>query len=136
MKISHLIAIGVIGVAVAVIVTTAGDAGTYLDFAGARDLFRQGDLKQVHVVGELKKDASGNVEGMEMGADRVSFSFLLLDDKKKEERVYCNEPMPQDLIRSEKIVVVGHYENNQFLAKKILLKCPSKYENKEIKNNQ
>lgn len=136
MKISHLIAIGVIGVAIAVIVTTAGDASTYLDFAGARDLFRQGDLKQIHVVGELKKDGSGNVEGMEMGPDRVSFSFLLLDDKKKEERVYCNEPMPQDLIRSEKIVVVGHYENNQFLAKKILLKCPSKYENKEIKNNQ
>ncbi|PGH41922.1 MAG: cytochrome C biogenesis protein [Candidatus Nephrothrix sp. EaCA] len=136
MKISFLIAIGVIIAAIAVIVTTAGDASAYLDFSGARALAQQGNEKQIHVVGELKKDAAGNIQGMETGADRVSFSFLLLDEQKKEERVYCLEPMPQDLIRSEKIVVIGRYENDKFLAKKILLKCPSKYENKEIKKSQ
>lgn len=136
MKISFLIAIGVIIAAIAVIVTTAGDASAYLDFSGARALAQQGNEKQIHVVGELKKDAAGNIQGMEIGADRVSFSFLLLDEQKKEERVYCLEPMPQDLIRSEKIVVIGRYENDKFLAKKILLKCPSKYENKEIKKSQ
>jgi len=136
MKISFLIAIGVIIAAIAVIVTTAGDASAYLDFSGARALAQQGNEKQIHVVGELKKDAAGNIQGMETGADRVSFSFLLLDEQKKEERVYCLEPMPQDLIRSEKIVVIGRYESDKFLAKKILLKCPSKYENKEIKKSQ
>src|SRR6218665_2780808 len=119
MKISFLIAIGVIIAAIAVIVTTAGDASAYLDFSGARALAQQGNEKQIHVVGELKKDAAGNIQGMQIGADRVSFSFLLLDEQKKEERVYCLELKPQVIIPSEKILVIGRNEKDKFLGNKI-----------------
>ena len=50
----------------------------------------------------------------------------------KEQKVYYNEPMPPDFTRSEKVVVIGNYQNNDFVARKILLKCPSKYQEEKI----
>jgi cytochrome c-type biogenesis protein CcmE len=40
--------------------------------------------------------------------------------------------MPPDFTRSEKVVVIGNYQNNAFVARKILLKCPSKYQEEKI----
>jgi len=40
--------------------------------------------------------------------------------------------MPPDFLRSEKVVVNGNYQNSQFIAKKILLKCPSKYQEQKL----
>ena len=34
---------------------------------------------------------------------------------------------------SEQVVVIGGYENNTFVADDILLKCPSKYTEENIK---
>jgi cytochrome c-type biogenesis protein CcmE len=36
-------------------------------------------------------------------------------------------------MRSEKVVVIGHYTPDFFLAEKILLKCPSKYQDNSLK---
>jgi cytochrome c-type biogenesis protein CcmE len=80
----------------------------------------------------LPKDGTGQVIGIEKSTDNLSFSFLLLDDKNKEQKVFYNEPMPPDFLRSEKVVVIGNYENSQFIAKKILLKCPSKYQEQKL----
>jgi cytochrome c-type biogenesis protein CcmE len=41
--------------------------------------------------------------------------------------------MPPDFLLSEQIVVIGGYENNKFVANEILLKCPSKYTEEDIK---
>jgi cytochrome c-type biogenesis protein CcmE len=41
--------------------------------------------------------------------------------------------MPPDLQRSEQVVVIGSFREDVFVADKILLKCPSKYEEEEIK---
>jgi cytochrome c-type biogenesis protein CcmE len=41
--------------------------------------------------------------------------------------------MPPDFTRSEKVVVVGSYHNDLFVADKILLKCPSKYQENKLK---
>jgi cytochrome c-type biogenesis protein CcmE len=91
-----------------------------------------GNKTQIHVVGDLKKDALGNIIGLEKSQDNLSFSFLLIDESGKEQKVYYNEPMPPDFARSEKVVVIGGYQNNTFLANKILLKCPSKYQEEKI----
>jgi cytochrome c-type biogenesis protein CcmE len=56
----------------------------------------------------------------------------LIDEEQKEQKVYYNEPMPPDFARSEKVVVIGGYQNNAFVANKILLKCPSKYQEEKI----
>ena len=36
--------------------------------------------------------------------------------------------MPDGFKNSEKIVVTGSFNNDLFVAEKILMKCPSKYE--------
>jgi cytochrome c-type biogenesis protein CcmE len=132
MKKSHIIIIVVIAVAIGIIVTTAGDASTYVNFDQAHEMALTGKKKHIHVVGQLKKDGVGNVIGLQEGADKVSFSFILVDDTGKEQRVEFDEPMPADLLRSEKVVVIGGYEGESFIASKIILKCPSKYQEQNV----
>ena len=132
MKKTHIIAILVIASAIAIILTTAGDASTYVSFEQAFQMASAGNTNNIHVVGELKKDASGTIVGIESGADRLSFSFVLIDEAKREQTVYYNEPMPPDFTRSEKIVVIGGFQGDRFVASKILLKCPSKYQENKL----
>jgi cytochrome c-type biogenesis protein CcmE len=132
MKKSHIIAIIVIAAAIGIIISTTRDASSYVSFDQAYQLASSGSKTQIHVVGDLKKDAQGNIIGMEKSADKLSFSFILVDENQKEQKVIYNEPMPADFTRSEKVVVIGGYQNNVFLASKILLKCPSKYQEEKI----
>ncbi len=132
MKKSHIIAIVVIAAAIAIIISTAGDASTYVNFNQAYEMASTGNTTSIHVVGELKKDSNGNIVGMEKSADNLSFSFTLVDDNNKEQKVYYNEPMPPDFARSEKVVVIGSYQGENFVANKILLKCPSKYQDQKL----
>ena len=132
MKKSHILILVVIGAAIAIIVSTAGDASTYVTFEEAQAMSTSGNNKEIHVVGELKKDANGQIIGIEEGADKVSFSFIMIDDKGREQKVYYNQPMPADFTRSEKVVVIGNYDHDDFNASKILLKCPSKYQEQKI----
>jgi cytochrome c-type biogenesis protein CcmE len=133
MKKSYLIAVFIIVAAIAIIVATAGDASTYVDFDQAYQLAESGKTSSIHVVGSLRKDAEGNIIGLEKSADRLSCSFLLVDEKNKEQMVIYNEPVPADFGKSEKIVVIGEYKGSQFVAEKILLKCPSKYQEQKLK---
>jgi cytochrome c-type biogenesis protein CcmE len=132
MKKSHILVIVVIAAAIGILITTAGDASTYVGFGEAYQMATAGNKKQIHVVGELKKDPSGTIVGIEQGRDLVSFSFVMVDDNGKEQRVFYNQPMPQDFTKSEKVVVVGSYEGDTFQASKILLKCPSKYQEQKV----
>lgn len=132
MKKSYIIALVVIAAAIAIIVQTAGESSTYVTFDQAFQLASNGSSKSIHVVGELKKDASGEITGIYPGADKVSFSFLLIDANGKEQEVVYHEPMPPDFKRSEKVVVIGSYHNDTFVANKILLKCPSKYVDEKL----
>jgi cytochrome c-type biogenesis protein CcmE len=132
MKKSHILIIVVIAVAVGLLISTADDASTYVDFGEAYQLASSGNTKDIHVVGELKKDAQGHVTGIEEGADKVSFSFIMVDENGKEQKVDYREPMPADFMRSEKVVVIGNYSGDTFHASKILLKCPSKYQEQKV----
>lgn len=125
-----------IAVAVMVIVSTAGDASTYVSFGEAYELASEGNNNKLHVVGQLKKDANGEVIGIETSPDMLAFSFLMVDQNNFEQKVIYNEPMPMDFLRSEQVVVVGAYKNQTFVADKILMKCPSKYQEEEIKVGQ
>jgi cytochrome c-type biogenesis protein CcmE len=107
MKKSHIFAIAIIGVAIVIIISTAGDSSTYVNFDEAYQLASNGSTSSIHVVGELTKDADGKITGIE-------------------------KPMPPDFLRSEKVVIIGSYRNDLFVAKKILLKCPSKYQEQKL----
>ena len=132
MKKSHLLGIVVIAVAIMVIISTAGDASSYVTFKEAQELATNGDAKKIHVVGKLKKDAEGEVQGIETSEDKQSFSFMMVDENNIEQKVYFLNTMPADFMRSEQVVVVGSYHDETFLADKILMKCPSKYQDETI----
>jgi cytochrome c-type biogenesis protein CcmE len=132
MKKSHILGIVVIAIAVFVIISTAGDASTYVNFEEAKALYDSGNNKKVHVVGQLKKNEQGDIEGIQPGDDMLTVSFLMVDNNHKTSRVFYNKPMPPDLKQSEQVVVVGHFKDDVFMANQILLKCPSKYEEKKI----
>lgn len=132
MKKSHILAIVVIAVAIGIIVSTAGDASTYVNFNQAYEMAATGNTTSIHVVGQLKKDQNGQVLGLKNAPDNLSFSFILVDDNGREQSVFYNEPMPPDFTRSENVVVIGGYQGENFVANKILLKCPSKYQEEGV----
>lgn len=134
MKRGHIIGLGIIGVAIIIIITSIGDASTYESFSTAKSMAINGNTEAIHVVGQLKKDSQGEVVGIEVGQDKTSFTFLMVDNDGVEQQVYYNEPVPADFIRSEQVVVIGTYKTEEmFVADKILMKCPSKYQETDVK---
>ncbi|MEX2511873.1 MAG: cytochrome c maturation protein CcmE [Cyclobacteriaceae bacterium] len=134
MKKGHIIGLGIIAVAIMIIVTSIGDASTYESFSTAKQMAENGNDQSIHVVGELKKDASGQIVGLEIDEEKTSFTFTMVDSDGMEQNVYYNEPVPADFIRSEQVVVIGSYKSKEiFVADKILMKCPSKYQETEVK---
>ncbi len=135
MKISHIIAIVVIGIAIAVIVSTAGDASSYVSFKEAIAMENDGDDTKVHIVGKLKKSQQGEIQGMVYvpQLDPNYFEFQLVDQNNEIKKVVFPNPKPQDFERSEQVVVIGSMKKGVFVCDKILMKCPSKYQETEIK---
>ena len=138
MKKTHIIGIIIIALAIGIIMSTAGDASVYVSFKEAKELAEEGNNKKVHVVGRLKKDPAGHILGMQYDpvTDPNYFTFILSDTNKIEQQVVYYNPMPQDFERSEQVVITGNMQKNVFVADKILLKCPSKYVEKEIKQEE
>ncbi len=135
MKKGHIIGLGIIAVAITIIITSIGDASTYESFSSAKAMAVSGNDKAIHVVGELKKDANGNVVGLRVSEEKTSFTFIMVDNDGYEQEVYYNEPVPADFVRSEQVVVIGSYRNEDtFVADKILMKCPSKYQETDIQS--
>lgn len=133
MKKGHLVGIGIIAVAIVIIMTSIGDASSYETFNTALEMKKDGDEKAIHVVGQLKKDAQGEVQGLQVREDKTSFTFVLVDNEGTEQEVFYNEPVPADFTRSESVVVIGSYKNEEiFIADKILMKCPSKYQETDM----
>lgn len=132
MKKTHLFLIGIIAVAVMIIVSTAGDASSYVTFQEAKAMSEAGKTKKIHVVGELPKSENGQVLGIQPSPDMLTFSFDMVDQNNEVQRVYYNQPMPTDFLRSEQVVVIGSYKQDKFVADKILMKCPSKYQETEL----
>ena len=133
MKKSHILGIVIIGVAIAIIISTTGDASSYMSFNEAMEMAEKGNPSLIHVVGTLKKDDEGAIVGLQPSENKLSFTFIMVDKNNQEQEVYYNEPMPADFFRSEQVVVIGSYHDNSFVADQILLKCPSKYQEKEVK---
>ena len=133
MKKSHIMGIVVIAMAMGIILTTAGDASSYVTFEEAKRRGSDGDRSKIHVVGKLKKTESDEVMDITPSKDQLSFTFVMLDENEAEQKVFYPNPIPQDFDRSEQVVVVGSYQKDLFVADKILLKCPSKYQGEEIK---
>jgi len=133
MKNTSALSLVFISIMIIIIITTFGDASTYVSFSEAKSLYSSGNFSKIHVVGKLNKNSNDKIVGIKKGDDMLSFTFEMVDEKGKKENVFYGEPMPPDFLLSEQIVVIGSYNNNQFIADEILLKCPSKYTEDNVK---
>jgi cytochrome c-type biogenesis protein CcmE len=92
-------------------------ASTFTDFATAK---KEG--KTVHVIGKwvnrdiAKFDNANNYN-----------SFYVEDSLKNVQQVHYYGTLTGDLSQADKIDIVGKYKGDVFVAEKIHLKCPSKY---------
>lgn len=125
MKKIHIVFIVVIAVAIAAIMSTVADSSTYSTFA---DAAKNPDT-EYHVVGKLNKEKALEYNP-EVNANL--FSFYMKDNSGTELKVEFKGTKPQDFERSEQIVITGKATGNVFHADKILMKCPSKYNNGQV----
>lgn len=121
MKRSHIIAIVIIAVAVAMLVGSMMDSSTYANVSQAAA--EPGE--EFHVVGTL--DRSQPVV-YEPSVNSGLTEFSINDLEGRNCRVKLAMPKPNDLDRSERVVLIGSMgTDGTFHAKDMLLKCPSKY---------
>ena len=120
MKKTHIIGIVIIAVSIGVMLSALSDSTTYADFSMAN----ANPGTEYHVVGELDKtfdavyDPANNPD---------EFRFSMIDRNGMAQSVVLHKAKPQDFERAEQIVLIGKTEGEEFHAKEILMKCPSKY---------
>ncbi|HHX75031.1 MAG TPA: cytochrome c maturation protein CcmE [Firmicutes bacterium] len=102
--------------AAGIIVTARGAMSTYVTFAEARESGRSSQVKGLAVAGTAEE------------LDDNSFSFHMQDDSGEIIPVVARVKMPANLFEADSVVVTGRFEGDVFVAGKILVKCPSKYE--------
>lgn len=126
MKKTQILGLIAIAIAIAALITIAGDASTYTDFATS---IEQSNSNH-QIVGTLRADQPIVYNPEE---DANSFSFYMKDKKGMTQKVVCLQEKPQDFERSEEIVLTGKMQDGVFVAHHIQLKCPSKYQDEAIK---
>ena len=80
MKNTSAISIVFISIIVIIIISTFGDASTYVTFSKAKDVYESGSLTKFHVVGKLNKDEDNNIQGLMKSDDKMSFTFQMIDE--------------------------------------------------------
>ena len=121
-----------LSISIIIVISTFADASTYVSFSDAKSLYSVGKKSPIHVVGRLIKNEKNQVIGIKKSDDNLSFSFEMIDEEGTIENVFYGEPMPPDFILSDQVVVIGSYNDKRFIAKEILLKCPSKYTEDQV----
>ena len=119
MKKIHIIGIVIIALSVGVIISTISDSSTYTGFEQAFG----NPGTEVQVVGVLDPEGELNYDPEKS----PYFTFTLIDKQGKEEVVKFKGSKPQDFERADQVVITGQYVDGEFIASKILMKCPSKY---------
>jgi cytochrome c-type biogenesis protein CcmE len=135
MKLPQIILLIAIAFGIGIIVSVSLDVSTYRTFKEAQEMAEKNDKSEVHVVGSLLKNAKGEIQGMfyKPTIDPNYFTFPLKDSLGTTMTVVSTNPKPADFDVSEKVVVIGKVNGDKFMASKILLKCPSKYNEAEEK---
>ena len=121
MKKSYIIALIVIAIAFGVILTSLSNNSTYASFKEAGEH----PNNTYHVVGKLDKSKPFLYDPH---VNANVFTFYLVDQNGTECKVTLNKPKPDDFEHSDQIVVIGKAtSSDEFNAKDVLMKCPSKY---------
>ena len=121
MRRSHIIALIIIAVAIAALVGALNDSSSYADLEEAFS----NPQEEFHVVGVLDR-SQPIVYEPSINASLTRFTMTDLTGRSCE--VSLAMAKPNDLERSERLVLIGKAgADGRFMAKDMLLKCPSKY---------
>jgi len=128
MRKSAIIGLITIAICVCFLVSLNADTSSYSTFKEAAK-----DSREFHVMGYWVKE-----QGMYYDAkkDANHFAFHMKDEKGNVNKVVYNGTKPQDFERSEKLVLIGKMKDGTFYASKILMKCPSKYNDNLVEVKQ
>lgn len=128
MKKSAIIGLITIALCVCFLVSLNADTSSYSSFQDAAK-----ESREFHVMGYWEKE-----KGMYYDAEKDAnhFAFFMKDEKGAVNKVVYNGTKPQDFERSEKLVLIGKMEKDTFYASKILMKCPSKYNDNLVEVKQ
>lgn len=124
MRKSAIIGLITIAICIGFLVSLNADTNSYSNFADAAS-----SNKEEHVIGHWEKSKGMHYDALK---DPNHFAFYMKDEKGQVNKVVLNGTKPQDFERSEKLVLIGKMENDTFYASKILMKCPSKYNNNMV----
>jgi len=130
MKKSSIIILFLIGVAIVFLLSTT--TKSYSRYAGFGEAGHYAG-KEFQVVGNLSKDKPLEYDPQ---VNPNLFAFYMKDKEGKEQRVVYHSSKPADFERSEDIVITGSMQGNEFVASKILLKCPSKYDDGKLETTE
>jgi cytochrome c-type biogenesis protein CcmE len=125
MKPFHLILLVLAAVGIATVISMYGNTTQYVAFPDAQRIAEENPGKAVHVVCKLNK-AKPVVYDAQANANRLEFYGF--DSLNNESKVVFTKSKPAQFEQLEKMVLIGTYNKDHFLATEILSKCPSKYE--------
>ncbi|NCS90122.1 MAG: cytochrome c maturation protein CcmE, partial [Ignavibacteria bacterium] len=97
----------------------------------------ESDFTRVVKVDKTVKATGSWVKAKNYEIDKTNrtFSFYMVDEKGNEMKVVYEGTIPNNFESATSVVVTGKYENGSFHAKDILTKCPSKYEDGQVKSS-
>lgn len=126
MKKINIIALVVIAAVMAGILSMVGDFSSYQTFASAEE--KPG--KDFQIIGIL--DTMNHKMEYDPIKDPNHFTFYAKDESGVTKKVVFSGTKPQDFERSERLTMTGRMEGGEFKCSKILMKCPSKYNNDQV----
>ena len=115
----------ILAVAIGYIMSTNMEASTSATFSEAQE----NPEEVFHISGFLMKDMPVEYDALK---DPNYFTFYVKDKEGKVCKVITHQPKQQDFERAETINMYGRAEGEEFIATKVMPKCPSKYKDEEI----
>jgi cytochrome c-type biogenesis protein CcmE len=129
MKKTHIVALVLIAIAIATLISFMGNVTTYETIASAK----QKPGKFVNLIAKIDKSQPMNYDPVK---NPNYLTFTALDTLGNSIPVVYHNSKPTDMEKSERLVLKGKVENGVFECKEILLKCPSKYKDDANANSK
>lgn len=120
MKKTHIVALALIAIAIAALISFMGNVTTYETIASAK----QKPGKFVNLIAKMDKTRPMNYDPIK---NPNYLTFTAIDTLGNSIEVVYHNSKPTDMEKSERLVLKGKVEDGKFECKDILLKCPSKY---------
>jgi len=122
---SAIIGLSIIAISVVLLLFVLQDAGTYSTFKEAE----QNPDEVITMIGQLNKEKPVVYDPV-VNTDLTT--MFVFDANKEEREVKLHAAKPRDVEKSENVTLTGKMVNGVFHAEKILVKCPSKYQNGKV----